>query len=204
MSTLKSKAPLSLPMRARWDSKASWPHWGAVSVGALGYTSHIPMGLAVPPFPHRRALSVSRAWPTRPGEERSRPRPGSTRSSAMATSSVGARFRLSPATCDVSNGRSGDRRSTDEHGLQRFPLPGPDAVVPVPQDALPWTCWCSPEPDRGVGRRWFDPSRAPPRNVPRWDTVKGVFGYQSAPRREFPRNVASSTQFGIVAGGCLQ
>ena len=24
---------------------------GAVSVGALGYTSHIPMGLPVPPFP---------------------------------------------------------------------------------------------------------------------------------------------------------
>ena len=52
-----------------------------------------------------------------------------------------ARFRPSPATCDVSTLRSRDRRSMDGPGLRRFPLPGPDAVFPVPQDALVWTCW---------------------------------------------------------------
>jgi hypothetical protein len=36
------------------------------------------------------------------------------------------------------------------------------------------------------------------RNVPRWHIVKGVFSYRSGARREFPRSVASSTQFRIV------
>src|SRR5258708_17494514 len=52
-----------------------------------------------------------------------------------------ARFRPSPATCDVSILRSRDRRSMDGPGLRRFPLPRPDAVFQVPQDALVWTCW---------------------------------------------------------------
>ena len=75
---------------------------------------------------------------------------------------AGMRFRLSPATCDVSIRLSGDRQSMDEHGLQRFPLPVPDAGVRALQDALPWTCWDSPEPDRSVvGLLRDKPSTAP-------------------------------------------
>ena len=58
---------------------------------------------------------------------------------ASAISSAGGRFRPLPATCDASTPRSGDRRSTDERGLRLFPLPGPDAVFPIPQDAPLWT-----------------------------------------------------------------
>jgi len=32
----------------------------------------------------------------------------------------------------------------DASGLRLFPLPAPDAVFPVPQDALLWTYWRSP------------------------------------------------------------
>jgi hypothetical protein len=39
----------------------------------------------------------------------------------------------------------------DERGLRLFPLPGPDAVFPIPQDAPLWTYWGSPESGRGVG-----------------------------------------------------
>src|SRR5215468_1592666 len=66
---------------------------------------------------------------------------------ASAISSAGGRFRPLPTTSDVLTRRSVDRRSTDEHGLRQFPLPRPDAVVPVPQDALLWT-YRSPEPSR--------------------------------------------------------
>src|SRR5437870_1612357 len=59
---------------------------------------------------------------------------------------------------DASTPRSGDGRSTDARGLRLFPLPGPDAVFPIPQDALLWTYWVSPESDRGRGL-W--PVRAP-------------------------------------------
>jgi hypothetical protein len=100
--------------------------------------------------------STNSEWPQRPdivrrtdSTRRARSRHGD-QARWSAISSVGARFRLSPATCDVSIRLTGDRRSTDERGLQRFPLPGPDAVVRVRQDALPWTCWDSPEPDRDV------------------------------------------------------
>src|SRR5262245_28545601 len=77
---------------------------------------------------------------------------------ASAISSAGGRFRPLPATCDASTPRSGDGRSTDARGLRLFPLPGPDAVFPIPQDALLWTYWVSPESDRGRGL-W--PVRAP-------------------------------------------
>src|SRR5262249_59390544 len=70
---------------------------------------------------------------------------------ASAISSAGGRFRPLPATCDASTPRSGDGRSTDARGLRLFPLPGPDAVFPIPQDALLWTYWVSPESDRGRG-----------------------------------------------------
>jgi len=68
---------------------------------------------------------------------------------APAISSAGGRFRPLPTTSDVLTRRSVDRRSTDEHGLRQFPLPRPDAVVPVPQDVL-WT-YRSPEPSRWAG-----------------------------------------------------
>jgi hypothetical protein len=42
--------------------------------------------------------------------------------------------------------------------------------------------------------RWAAAAGAPRRNVPRWDTVKGVFGYRITIRREFLGSVASSTQ----------
>ena len=70
---------------------------------------------------------------------------------ASAISSAGGRFRPLAATCDASTPRSGDRRSTDERGLRLFPLPGPDAVFPIPQDAPLWTYWGSPQSARGVG-----------------------------------------------------
>src|SRR5262245_9098950 len=73
-------------------------------------------------------------------------------STTFVISSVGARFRLSPVTCDVSIRLSANRQSTGEHGLPQFPLPEPDAVVRVLQDALPWPCWGSPEPDRLLRR----------------------------------------------------
>src|SRR5215470_16678111 len=66
-------------------------------------------------------------------------------------SSAGGRFRPLPATCDASTPRSGDGRSTNERGLRLSPLPGPDAVFPIPQDALLRTYSGSPESDRGVG-----------------------------------------------------
>ena len=69
---------------------------------------------------------------------RSPPRTGQL--GLFSASSRGARFRPSGATCDVSTERFRDHRSTDERGPEQFPLPTPDAVVPVPQDALPWTC----------------------------------------------------------------
>src|ERR1700756_1194252 len=62
-----------------------------------------------------------------------------------AISSAGGLFRPLPATCDASTPRSGDGRSTDARGLRLFPLPGPDAAFPIPQDALLWTYWRSPE-----------------------------------------------------------
>src|ERR1700757_4687423 len=71
---------------------------------------------------------------------------------APAISSAGGRFRPLPATCDASTPRSGDGRSTDARGLRLFPLPGPDAVFPIPQDALLWTYSGSPESDRGRSR----------------------------------------------------
>src|SRR5262245_45164561 len=74
-----------------------------------------------------------------------------------AASSVDARFRPSAATCGVSMRRSEDCRSTDDYALRRFPLPRPDAVVPVAQDALLLTYR---SPDRGGG--WagrFRPNR---------------------------------------------
>src|SRR6266699_1391755 len=77
---------------------------------------------------------------------------------ASAISSAGGRFRPLPATCDASTPRSGDGQSTNARGLRLFPLPGPDAVFPIPQDALLWTYWVSPESDRGRGL-W--PVRAP-------------------------------------------
>src|SRR5215469_18935858 len=70
---------------------------------------------------------------------------------ASGISSAGGRFRPLAATCDASTPRSGDGRSTDARGLRLFPLPGPDAVFPIPQDALLWTYWGSPGSDRGVG-----------------------------------------------------
>src|SRR5262245_56496294 len=63
---------------------------------------------------------------------------------ASAISSAGVRVRPLPATCGASTPRSGDGRSTDVRGLRLFPLPAPDAVFPVPQDALLWTYWRSP------------------------------------------------------------
>ena len=69
------------------------------------------------------------------------------RKMASAISSAGGRLRPLPTTSDVLTRRSVDRRSTDEHELRQFPLPRPDAVVPVPQDALLWT-YRSPEPSR--------------------------------------------------------
>jgi hypothetical protein len=70
---------------------------------------------------------------------------------ASAISSAGGPFRPLPATCDASTPRFGDGRSMDERGLRLFPLPGPDAVFPIPQDAPLWTYWGSPESGRGVG-----------------------------------------------------
>src|SRR5262249_24638216 len=72
------------------------------------------------------------------------------RKMASAISSAAGRFRPLPTTSDVLTRRFVDRRSTDEHGLQQFPLPRPDAVVPVPQDALLRT-YRSPEPSRWAG-----------------------------------------------------
>jgi hypothetical protein len=57
----------------------------------------------------------------------------------------------------------------------------------------------SPEPDRGVGGLVVRSKPSTARNVPRWGYSQGVFRYRSAARREFPRSVASSTQFALVA-----
>src|SRR5262249_31268345 len=87
-------------------------------------------------------LSSSRVdWPVQPSLDLAQGK------MASAISSAGGRFRPLPTTSDVLTRRSVDRRSTDEHGLRQFPLPRPDAVVPVPQDALRWT-YRSPEPSR--------------------------------------------------------
>jgi hypothetical protein len=129
---------------------------------------------------------------------------GGIKKLASAISSGGVRFRLSPATCDVSAQRSGDCRSTDERGLWLFPLPGCYAVFPVPQDAPLWTYRESPELDRGRGLR-AAPAMVrgarvehPTPNLPRWQVAKGVLGYREAARREFPRSVAFSTQFSSI------
>src|SRR6516164_8219142 len=107
-----------------------------------------------------------------------------------AINSAGGRFRPLPATCDVLTRRSVDRRSTDEHELRQFPLPRPDAVVPVPQDALLWTYRVLSQ-SRWAGR----PSSSARTAVCQLlHPVKGVLGYREAIRRQFPRSVAVSTQ----------
>jgi hypothetical protein len=99
------------------------------------------------------------------------PRPGS-----CSASSVDARFRLSAATCGASTERFPDHRSTGEHGLRQFPLPRPDAVAPVLQDALLWTYTSSPVSQMEGGRPGFGAEHPTP-SVPLLHIVKVVLGY---------------------------
>src|SRR5262244_2335458 len=54
---------------------------------------------------------------------------------------AGVRFRPSPATCDASIPRSGDRRPMDARGPRQSRPQAPGDVFPVPQGGLGWTCW---------------------------------------------------------------
>jgi hypothetical protein len=84
-----------------------------------------------------------------------------------------------------------------KHGLRQFPLPRPDAFVPVLQDALLWTFTSSPMRQMEGGRlRPGFGAEHPIRSVPFLHSVNGVLGYRKAPAwRQFPRGVAPSTQF---------